>query len=143
MAGFMTKLQGHVYDGEHVAAVNLTNGQFVYIDSANKAAPLTQAVDMTVRVKELEGPFGMPGLRLTVVKQGVNEVFLVENVIPGDFIGIYNETTFGPLAGEYARLHRPLAGEEMLVSVAVSLAGVAVGDVIIVGNAAGVLPFPA
>lgn len=141
MAGFVTK-GNHIYDGEHLAAVNLTNGTFVYIDSANKAAPLTQAVDMTVRVKELEGPFGRPGLRLVVVKQGVNEVFLVENVLPTESVGVYDETTFGPLAGEYARLHRPLAGEEMLVSVAVSLAGVSVGDVIIVGAANNVLPFP-
>lgn len=143
MAGFMSKLQGYVYDGEHLAAVDLTNGQFVYIDSANKAAPLTQAVDMTVRVKELEGPFGMPGLRLTVVKQGVNEVYLVENVIPTENVGVYDETTFGPKAGEYARLHRPLAGEEMLVSVPTALlSGVSVGDVIIVGAANGALPFP-
>lgn len=141
MAGFVTK-GNHIYDGEHLAAVDLTNGTFVYIDSANKAAPLTQAVDMTVRVKELEGPFGMPGLRLTVVKQGVAEVFLVENVPATESTGVYDETTFGPKAGEYARIHRPLAGEELLVSVASNLlAGVVVGDVIIVGNSAGALPF--
>lgn len=137
MAGYMTKLQGYVYDGEHVAATALVNGNFVYVDSDNKAAPIAAETDVKLRVKALEGPYGMTGLRLVVAEQGDNEVFLVENLPEGE--AEYDETTYGPAIGEYARIHRLLAGEELLVSLT-SIVGINVGDVITIGASAGAFP---
>lgn len=140
MAGYMTK-SNKIYDGEKVAAVDLMNGDFVKV-VADKVTHITAATDTTVRVKELEGPYGMPGLRLTVIKQGFEEVCLVENLPEGECE--YDETLYGPKAGEFARIHRLIAGEELLVSVPTALlSGVAVGDVIIIGTAGSALPFPA
>lgn len=132
MAGYMTKFN-KIYDGEKVAAVNLLNGDFVKVVD-DEVTLLDAAVDTTVRVVELEGPYGMPGLRLIVAKEGFEEVFMVENLPEGDCA--YDETLHEVKAGEFARIHRLVAGEQFLVSVdADDLSGVAVGDTIIIGEA--------
>ena len=137
MAGYMSKLASYLYDGEHVAATALVNGNFVYVDSNNKAALIAEETDVKLRVKALEGPYDMTGLRLVVAEQGDDEVFLVENLPEGE--AEYDETTYGPAAGEYARIHRLIAGEELLVSLA-SIAGISLGDVITIGASAGAFP---
>lgn len=61
MAGFMKKLQGHVYDGSHVAATKLANGVFVEITSTGVKA-LAAAGDMVLRIAEKTTLWQMPAL---------------------------------------------------------------------------------
>ena len=137
MAGYMTILQGHVYEGQHKAAVDLKNGQFAYIKADGLVAPVAEEMDTTVRVKALEGPYGLTGLRVVVEKQGTKAVYLVENLPANRDQG--EELEIVTKAGEAVRMHRLLAGEEALVSLA-SIAGITVGDVITIGAAAGAFP---
>lgn len=110
---FMAKLQGKVYDGEHIAAADLRNGDLVNFDASNEVAKIAAANDYTFAVVEKEGPYGLQGLRLRVVKQGDSECFLVENI--PEQICEYDETTYGPKKGEFVRMHRLLAGDEFHV----------------------------
>lgn len=112
MAGYMTKLMGYGYEGDIPAASDLKNGQFVSI-VGQEATALTAASDLLIKVTELEGPYGMPGLRCTVEGPGNDAIYLVEN-IPNKMIE--DEREAGPKEGEDARIHRLLAGEEFLVS---------------------------
>lgn len=68
MAGYMKKLNGHVYDGAHVAAVELANGVFAEINSANKVALASAAKDMELRIVEKTTLWGMSALILDVIK---------------------------------------------------------------------------
>lgn len=140
MAGFMTRLQGYVYDGEYLATTALVNGQFVNIVS-NKATALAAASNTKAKIVAIEGPFGMAGVRAEVVTQGDSEVYIVENVPATESTGVYNETTFGPAINEPARIHRLMSGEEFLVSSnVVSPTGFVVGDWFWVGEAAQLVP---
>ena len=49
MAGFLRKLNGHVYNGENKAYAALTNGTFVEI-GANGVVAITAAGDLEARV---------------------------------------------------------------------------------------------
>lgn len=140
MAGYLTRLQGYVYDGEYLAATDLKNGQFVNIAS-NKATALSGVTDTKAKVVALEGPFGMDGVRADVVTQGDSEVYMVENVQSSESVGVYDETTFGPAAGEAARIHRLMAGEEFIVSSDIlSPANFIVGDWFWVGQTTQLVP---
>lgn len=133
MAGYMIRLQGYSYEGEYLANADLLNGELVYINSSNKVAAISTSKDMILRVVGLEGPYGMSGLRLVVEEQGSDEVFLVENLPEGECE--FDETTYGPSADEYVRMHRLLAGEEFYVSSAIiDPTGFQVGDWIYVGE---------
>lgn len=79
MAGYMKKLQGHVYNGGHVAAEELTNGLFVEINAEGKVAKTAAAKDTVMRVVELTELWGMPAVVADVISVGADEVFFVEN----------------------------------------------------------------
>lgn len=139
MAGFLTR-GGHIYDGEYLTLATLKNGQFVNIVS-NIATALSGASDTKAKIVAIEGPLGMAGVRAEVVTQGDSEVYIVENVNPTESTGVYDETTFGPLVGEFARIHRLLSGEEFLVSSdIVSPTGFVIGDWFWIGEAAQLVP---
>lgn len=132
MAGYMTKLQGYVYDGEHIAATDLNNGDFVEINANGKVAKVAAAVDTTLRVVEKEGPYGLKGLRLIVATQGAKEVFLVENLPEAE--RDYEKAEYTSKAGEFVRKHRLLAGEQLQVTTTDELFDtVAVGDILTIG----------
>ena len=62
MAGYVTKLMGHVYDGSNTAAEPLINGVFAEItpDCVKKTAA---AKDTVLRVEEKTELWGNPALR--------------------------------------------------------------------------------
>lgn len=68
MAGYMKKLNGHVYDGAHVAAVALTNGVFAEINAQNKVALASAAKDMKLRVVEKTTLWTKPAVILDVIE---------------------------------------------------------------------------
>jgi predicted RecA/RadA family phage recombinase len=136
VAGYLTRLQGYVYDGEHLAATDLKNGQFVNIAN-NKATALSSVTDTKARVVALNGPFGMRGLQAEVIQQGSSEVYFVENVVHEEGIGAFDERNFGPAANEHARIHRLLAGEAFVVSSdIIDPTGFAIGEWFYIGEAA-------
>lgn len=114
MAGYMTKLQGYVYDGELTAADNLVNGQFVTVNENEKVEAIDTPQDMVVSVVSLENVQGRKGMRCTVKEAGDDLVYLVENIPEGELV--YDESAYGPKAGEFVRKHRLLAGEEFVIS---------------------------
>ena len=141
MAGYMTKLQGYVYEGEFNADENIKNGAFALINSSNKVEPVSTAKDTILRVIGLNGPFGMAGMSLLVVKQGANPIYLVENLPQDDYTGTYDERTTGVADGYKVRMHRLLAGEEFIVSSdVISPTGFVVGDWLYAGEAGLQIP---
>lgn len=128
MAGYMKKLQGHVYDGSHEAAVALTNGLFAVIGSDNKVAIAGAKATTTFRVDEKITLWGMPALVLTVLT-APDEIYLVENEFElyGDCD--YNKAEYSVKAGHLVKMHRFLPGEQLVVTVETSVAATfTVGD---------------
>lgn len=116
MAGFVTKLQGHVYDGAHVSAEPLTNGVFVEITGAG-VAKVTAAKDTVMRVEEKIMLWGMPALVLDVVSAGQNEVYFVENDWGVNDDVEWDEAKNTLPVGKQVRMKRLLPGEQVVMSV--------------------------
>ena len=62
MAGYVTKLMGHVYDGANIAGEALTNGIFAEI-TADGVKKATAAKDTILRVEEKTELWGLPAVR--------------------------------------------------------------------------------
>lgn len=118
MAGYMKKLNGHVYDGAHVAAVELPNGVFAEIDAQNKVALASAAKDMQMRVVEKTTLWTMPAVILDVIKEGTDEVYFVENEWEVyEDVSEYNTAEYTVPAGHAVKMHRPLVGEQLIMTV--------------------------
>ena len=133
MAGYMTRLNGYVYDGHHLAAAALTNGLFVGLDSNNKVAPLSAAnTDILMRVAEKTTLFGLPAVRLDVIANNTESpVYFVENEWDINDGVNYNEAEYTLAAGQYVKMHTPVVNDQLIVSVASALyATLSVGDVV-------------
>lgn len=132
MAGYMKKLNGHVYDGAHLAAVELANGVFAEINSANKVALTSAAKDMELRIVEKTTLWGMPALILDVIKQGEDEVYFVENEWENyEVASDYNTAEYTVPADHFVKMHRPLVGEQLIATVGDTLYGtLAVGNMV-------------
>lgn len=131
MAGYMNRLNGHIYDFQHKSGVDkLANGMFVKIDT-NGDVILTDAdCDTKLKVVEKTTLWRKDALVLDVVAVGADEIFLVENEwgVYED-AGEYNTAEYTVDKGHYVRMHRPLVGERMIITVEHSLAEtLAVGD---------------
>ena len=121
MAGYMRKLQGHVYDGAHVAAEELTNGLFVEIDAEGKVAKTTGAKDTVLRVVEQTELWGIPAIVADVVSVGTDEVFFVENEWEIYRDKDYDTALYAVAKDHFVKMHRPLAGEQLIFTVAEEL----------------------
>lgn len=118
MAGYMKKLNGHVYDGAHYAAEELANGVFAEIDAQNKVAKTTANKDMQLRVVEKTTLWTMPAVILDVVKEGTDEVYFVENEWEVyEDAGEYNTAEYTVKADHAVKMHRPLVGEQLIMTV--------------------------
>ena len=117
MAGYMTKLQGHVYDGAHVAAEKLQNGVLAEITA--DGVKMLAAGDAKFRVAP-DGKtmlWGMPALTLDVV-EACKEIFLVENEWDINDNEEYDTSKYELKEGKPVRMHRLLPGEQFIMSVA-------------------------
>ncbi len=122
MAGYVTKLMGHVYDGANVSAEALTNGAFAEITS-DGVKKTSAAKDTILRVEEKTELWGNPALRLNVVSAGVNDVYFVENEWEVDENAEWNEADYTLPIGKYVRMKRLLPGEQVLMTVDSTLHG--------------------
>lgn len=130
MAGYFTKLQGYVYNGDQASAEPLTNGVFAEITTSG-VAKVTAAKDTKLRVAEKTTLYGLPALALDVVSVGANEVFFVENELPNLNGEEWDEAMYEQPAGELVRMKRPLPGDQLVMTVDETLfAALTVGDVV-------------
>ena len=110
MAGYVTKHQGSIYNGEYVAGEELENGMFVAL-----------AADGT----------WMKAATATLT----NPLYFVENEfddIPED---LTDESEMKIRKGKHVKAHRLLAGEEFVMTVGEALAGtLAKGDTVVPAN---------
>lgn len=120
MAGYMTKLQGRVYDGSHLAAEALQNGMFAEI-TADGVKATAAAKDTVLRVAEKTALWGKDALVLDVASTGADEVFLVENEFDNAADATYDNAEYAIAAGEYVRMHRLLPGDQLIIAVSADL----------------------
>lgn len=129
MAGYMKKLQGYVYDGAHTAAVAMENGVFVEITTGGVKPVAEAKTGMVMRVAEKTTLWGMDAVVLDVVNHGDDEVFFLENEWDINDGEAYDTAKYTCKAGQYARMHRCLDGEQLIMTVANEVyAALAVGD---------------
>lgn len=130
MAGYFKKLNGHVYDGSHLAGEALTNGNFVTI-TANGVKKTTAAKDPTFRVADKTTLWGNKAIVLDCIASGDDEVFMVENEFDHADICNYNDADFTVPVGAYVKMRRPVAGDQIIITVGDTLfAGLNVNDVV-------------
>ena len=130
MAGYVTKLVGHVYDGANLSGETLVNGVFVEI-TANGVKKVTAAKDTLMRVEEKTELWGLPALVLNVTGVGTDEVFFVENEWDINDSEEYDETAYTLPSGKYVRMKRLVPGEQVIMSVDSTLyAALSVGDTV-------------
>lgn len=124
MAGYMTKLVGSdgIYDGSYKAGEALTNGIFVNIAADGTVKKLTGAGSIEMRVREKTTLWGLPAVILDVVVEGDGTAYFVEQVNPGvheEYDDINNVIKIG----EFVRMHKPLLGEQLIMSVTSTVLG--------------------
>ena len=129
MAGYMTRLVGSdgIYEGDYKAYEALANGTFVYLDSG-VVKKLGAAGDIIMQVAAKEDLWGKKAVRLNIQDQGAGTIYFTEHVNPGDKPE-YDDIDGTVKAGEFVRMHIPLAGEQLIMSVSdETYAALSVGD---------------
>lgn len=93
---------------------------------------ITAAGDMELRVEEKTTLWGLPALVLNVVIAGDKEQYFVENDLGDIENGLsWDGATYTCKVGDYVRMHRPLIGEQLIMTVsAETYAALAVGDTV-------------
>lgn len=133
MAGYMKKLNGYVYDGEHVANAAMPNGIFVEIDaSTGKVKPITSAGDTEYRVDAKTTLWMKPAVVLNVIVEGDKEHYFLENEFDLAAVPDYDSADYECKAGQYCRMHRPVINDQLIMSVDSTLyASLSVGDTVL------------
>lgn len=131
MAGYFTKLDGHVYDGANKAYEALENGVFVYIDGSNGVKKLGSAGSAEFRVIEKTTLWGLPAIRIVCTDEGSAEVYVTENEFEDYGDKDFDQTTYSVPAGHYVKMRRPVLNDELIISVTSEvLATLSVGDTV-------------
>ena len=122
MAGYMTKLQGYVYEGELVngASGAVENGVLMIQGTSTDAGKLKfpGSADTTTKLlcKEVTTIYdGVTAYRFVVNKLNANYYF-VENGFDINDNGAYNKKTYSVAVGGELRAHPLVVGEEFLTT---------------------------
>lgn len=122
MAGYMTKLQGYVYEGELVngAAAAVENGVLMVPGTSTDNGKLKFAgsADTTTKLlcKEVTTIYdGVTAYRFVVNKLNANYYF-VENGFDINDSAAYDKRTYTTAVGELLRAHPLLVGEEFVTT---------------------------
>ena len=117
MAGYMTKLQGYLYEGEYVNGETnpIENGTLVVINNGEMKLP--GAADTTTKLicKEVTTIYGLPAYRFVVNKLNAN-YYLVENGYEFNDAEEYDLTTYATKPGKFLRAHPLVVGEEFVTN---------------------------
>lgn len=133
MAGYFTKLNGRVYEGEHAAAVDLENGTFVVINGSNKVAKSSANTNVELVCIEKTDLWGLPALRLRCQAED-GTVFMVEGDPYVAEVGAYDDRHHVVKADELVKMRSPHISDEILLAVDSTL--YAAADVGVVYNIA-------
>lgn len=121
MAGYMTKLQGYVYEGELVngLAAPVDNGVLLVAGETSNAGKLVApTADTTSKfiLKEITTIYdGAPAYRFIVNKLNANYYF-VENGFEINDSTEYDKRTYTTPVGDFLRAHPLVVGEEFLTT---------------------------
>ena len=122
MAGYMTKLQGYVYEGELVngAASAVENGILMIQGTSTDAGKLklVAAADTTTKLvcKEVTTIYdGVVAYRFVVDKLN-DRYYFVENGFDINDSAAYDKRTYTTAVGELLRAHPLLVGEEFVTT---------------------------
>ena len=119
MAGYMTKLQGYLYEGEYVNGETdpIENGALVVIDLSSGKMKLPGSADTTSKFtcKEVTTIYGLPAYRFIVEKLNAN-YYLVENGYEFNDAEEYDLTTYSTKPGKFLRAHPLVVGEEFVTN---------------------------
>lgn len=122
MTGFMSKVVGAdaIYEGGIKAHADLQNGMFVVVDYTNGVTAFIPS-EMTsptiaMTVAEKFEMWGKNAVRLSVNVNTSGGTYFVEKVNPGT-APEYDDTDIVTKTGEFARIHAPLIGEEMIITI--------------------------
>ena len=138
MAGYFTKLNGRVYEGEYVAGEELANGVFVSI-TANGVKKLTAAGDAEFVIDEKTTLWGAPAVRMHCAYEGTKDAFLVENEIEDYGDRDLNGALYTVPAGHYVKMRAPEKGDQIIITVdSTTYAALAVGDTVKPASGGGV-----
>lgn len=120
MAGYMKRLNGRIYDFQHKSGIDgLANGVFAEIDGSGNVILTAAARDTKMKVVEKTTLWRKKAVVLDVTDVGANELFLVENEWEVyEDAGEYNTAEYTVKKGHFVRMHRPLIGEQLIVTVA-------------------------
>lgn len=119
MAGYMTKLQGYLYEGEYVNGETnpIENGVLVKIDTATGTMKLPGSADTTSKFtcKEVTTIYGKPAYRFVAEKLNGNYYF-VENGYEFNDAEEYDLTLYSTKPGKFLRAHPIVVGEEFVTN---------------------------
>lgn len=122
MAGYMTKLQGYVFEGELVNGTGapIENGALVAVGTGDDAGKFVlPAVNAGTKFvcKEVTTIYdGIPAYRF-IVKAVADPLYLVENGFELNIgEGEYDTTTYATKADAFLRAHPLLVGEEFVTN---------------------------
>ena len=121
MAGYMTKLQGYLYEGELVngAADAVENGVLMVLGSGDDAGKLKlpqEDAETKLLCKEVTDIYdGIPAYRFIVNKLNGNYYF-VENGFDFNVNQSYDLTTYATANGKLLRAHPIQVGEEFVTN---------------------------
>lgn len=120
MAGYFSKLNGRVYDGQYEANAAFENGTFVELNSSGKLVSCSTNEVLTLQCVEKTDLWGNYALRLRVIAED-GEVFMVEQDFNMNEYGEYDERDNGVKAGQLARVRCPHISDEILLEVTSTL----------------------
>lgn len=128
MAGYMTKLQGYVYEGElaNGAAVAVQNGILMLMDDGEFVLPSAESTSKFV-LKEITTIYdGVVAYRFVVEKLNKNYYF-IENGFDINDSAAYDKRTYTTAVGDLLRAHPLLPGEEFVTDMVTFAADPSVG----------------
>lgn len=116
MTGYMTKLQGYVYEGELVngASDPIANGTIMVQNSNALELPAADSTSKFV-CKEITTIYGELGYRFVVDKLN-KRYYFVENGMDINDGAEYDNRNYTTPVGDLLRAHPLLVGEEFIVS---------------------------
>lgn len=116
MAGFLTALNGHVYEGEYKAGEALNNGMFAYINGG-KVYKLAATKDTFIKITGKLRQWGLYWLEGVVIDAQDDEIYFIEN--EWDYLDTapFNEATFACKEGDYVRMRRLAVGDRVCFTV--------------------------
>lgn len=116
-SGYMTKLQGYVYEGEMVngAAAPVANGTLM-VESGGKLVLPAADTNSKFVCKELTDIYGGIGYRFVVDTLAKRYYFIENGMDDFNDMAEYDNREYVTKTGELLRAHPLLVGEEFLVS---------------------------